>query len=51
MPNRVLKSALSAQQSVELIDNYAWHFFWFVICAIVIMVVADVYHARNGTLR
>lgn len=42
---------LSAQQSVELIDIYAWHFFWFIICLLLIMCVADIYHARNGNLK
>ena len=48
---RILTTTLSAQQSVELIDTYAWHYFWFLLCFLLIMFVADLYHARNGNLK
>lgn len=48
---RILQTSLSAQQSVELIDTYAWHFFWFLVCLLLLMLVADLYHGRNGNLK
>lgn len=48
---KIVTTALSAQQSIELIDTLAWHFFWFLICLLLMMFVADLYHARNGNLK
>ena len=42
---------LSATQWVELADISLWHFFWFFIFLLIVMAVADLYHARNNELK
>ncbi len=45
------KTARSASEIVEDIDDGAWHTFWFLICLLALLIFIDLYHARNGNLE
>ena len=43
-----IATTLSAAQTAELVDTYLWQLFWFIVCLLLVMVVADHYHGRNS---
>ena len=46
-----MSTSLSATESVEAIDLWVWHIFWFSIICLMLFTVADLYHGRNGSMK
>lgn len=45
----LVQTFLSAQQSIEWTDTYAWYLFWFLICLLLVMLIGDLYHGITKT--